>query len=279
MIESYPTVPGVCSITMTAQPWIVCPNRLFGVRPEGASSLEVSLAQKHGLTSPYGIWQEVSLTTTDASGESSKYRFDYVLSDIRWADWSELDQLAWLSSATRREVRSNFQGQPKVPLPVGAPLVAEVMTASTSGSDTARGTDVASAFLSSLGGNFAQGPGINKRQVWARMASQLVAKSELAGTWGGKTYWLIQSSLWDYITSTTALTPPREQPPQNDVNIVSIASFDEDETANFFSYSLPLASAGSQSGDSIYGILHARFSSTIEELHAAMLKKRPVIRP
>ena len=52
-----------------------------------------------------------------------------------------------------------------------------------------------SAFKSLLLGLDYQGPGINKRQVWGRMATQLFAKSALAESWGGKTFWLVQDQL------------------------------------------------------------------------------------
>lgn len=48
-------------------------------------------------------------------------------------------------------------------------------------------------------------PGINYRQVWARMASQLIVKSQAAMDWGGKTIWVLQDLLADYISSSTAL--------------------------------------------------------------------------
>ena len=48
-------------------------------------------------------------------------------------------------------------------------------------------------------------PGINYRQVWARMVSQLIVKSEVGLHWGGKTIWLVQDVLVNYICSSTAL--------------------------------------------------------------------------
>lgn len=48
-------------------------------------------------------------------------------------------------------------------------------------------------------------PGINYRQVWARMASQLIVKSQAAMAWGGKTIWILQDLLVEYISSSTAL--------------------------------------------------------------------------
>jgi hypothetical protein len=50
-----------------------------------------------------------------------------------------------------------------------------------------------------------RGPGINYRQVWARMVSQLIVKSQVGLAWNGKTIWLIQDVLGSYISSSTAL--------------------------------------------------------------------------
>ncbi|MDO8753380.1 MAG: hypothetical protein Q7J80_05760, partial [Anaerolineales bacterium] len=50
-----------------------------------------------------------------------------------------------------------------------------------------------------------EAPGINYRQVWARMVSQLVVKSEVALRWGGRTIWVVQDTLSDYIKATTGL--------------------------------------------------------------------------
>ena len=61
------------------------------------------------------------------------------------------------------------------------------------------------------------GPGINYRQVWARMVSQLIVKSQVGMAWGGRTIWVLQDLLADYISKSTALdlekyisTPPDE---------------------------------------------------------------------
>ena len=40
-----------------------------------------------------------------------------------------------------------------------------------------------------------QSPGVNIRQVWARMASQLIVKSEIANEWGGSAIWVVQDAL------------------------------------------------------------------------------------
>ncbi len=50
-----------------------------------------------------------------------------------------------------------------------------------------------------------QSPGVNIRQVWARMASQLVVKSQIVNRWGGATIWVVQDALTDYIASNTGI--------------------------------------------------------------------------
>ncbi|WP_213999491.1 hypothetical protein [Arsukibacterium sp.] len=84
--------------------------------------------------------------------------------------------------------------------------ILEVMTASTSGSNTEKGTDIKSAYIKMLNGDDYECPGINKRQVWGRMATQLFAKSVLAESWGSKTYWVVQDKLLQNIALTTKLT-------------------------------------------------------------------------
>ena len=72
------------------------------------------------------------------------------------------------------------------------PFVIEVMTASTSGSNRSKRTDIASSFEDAILQRGHEAPGINKRQVWGRMITQLFAKSALAESWGGKALWVVQ---------------------------------------------------------------------------------------
>ena len=66
------------------------------------------------------------------------------------------------------------------------------------------------------------GPGINYRQVWARMVSQLIVKSQVGMAWGGKTIWLLQDVLVNYISSSTALNLSRYIAQHSDeVNILA----------------------------------------------------------
>lgn len=98
------------------------------------------------------------------------------------------------------------------------------MTASTSGSNTEKGTNIASAFEAAMIGNDPISPGINKRQVWGRMATQLFAKSALAEAWGGKTFWIVQDELLSNIERTTQLSVAEiETASQENINFISMA--------------------------------------------------------
>lgn len=79
------------------------------------------------------------------------------------------------------------------------------MTSRTPGGNKHKGTTLPMIFQNVILNRPHASPGINYRQVWARMASQLIAKSEIALNWGGKTIWVVQDVLVDYISATTAL--------------------------------------------------------------------------
>ena len=91
------------------------------------------------------------------------------------------------------------------------PVIVEIMTASTSGGNKRKQTDMQSAFCNAV--LYANGvvpklgnsPGVNIRQVWARMASQMIVKSEVANRWGGCTIWVVQDMLMSYIGKHTGL--------------------------------------------------------------------------
>ena len=80
------------------------------------------------------------------------------------------------------------------------------MTSSTSGGNKKKRTQIGMAFKDALlKGDDHEGPGINYRQVWARMVSQLIVKSQVGLAWDGKTIWIVQDALADYISSSTGL--------------------------------------------------------------------------
>lgn len=177
---------GVCSIRLSGgetseryRDWAVCPRRLLTFEGRGFSDAQRTLGCKIlGLAGfqpgdEIGIWSEITLS--DRS-KNVRYRLDYVL---RKGD--------------------------------DPPVIVEVMTASTSGGNRRKRTDIQSAFCDAV--LYAHGilerrggsPGVNTRQVWARMASQMIVKSQIANAWGGSTIWVVQDSLLDYIKSSTGL--------------------------------------------------------------------------
>jgi hypothetical protein len=102
-------------------------------------------------------------------------------------------------------------------------IIIEVMTSSTSGGNKQKRTQIAMACEDAiLHGMAHNAPGINYRQVWARMVSQLIVKSQVALAWNSKTIWLVQDVLADYISKSTALILPEYLATHLDeVNILS----------------------------------------------------------
>jgi hypothetical protein len=119
-----------------------------------------------------------------------------------------------------------------------SPFIIEVMTASTSGSDKESGTDIASSFTNAILGQEHNCPGINKRQVWGRMATQLFAKSALAESWGGKTIWLVQDQLLKNIELTTRLKFSNTQNSNTStINFLSMSYNSSSQERGFVSFS------------------------------------------
>lgn len=223
--EGRDTVPaGVCSIQPRTgeRPWIVCPRRLLVLGREGMGrrahqDFAESLLLRHsGFPSGtrLGVWSEVKLRHATGAGRARKsfdYTFDYVLMPTRSVELDVIVESTGVGknkllgsgfSLTRRDGVDYVED-----FPHGDPLVVEIMTSSTSGGNKSKRTTVAQAFEDAiLGGVDAHvAPGINYRQVWARMVSQLIVKSEAGVAWGGKTIWVLQDVLADYISSSTAL--------------------------------------------------------------------------
>ena len=170
---------GVCSVEFgNNKSWAVCPRRLFTLAAETPSSQQKRLRDLVLRLAGFQdgdlvrVWSEISLR--DKKGLN--YRLDYVLQK---------------------------QDAP--------PVIVEVMTASTSGGNKSKRTDMQSAFCNAvlhahgLVPELGACPGVNTRQVWARMASQMIVKSEIANHWGGRAIWVVQDALMDYIGAQTGL--------------------------------------------------------------------------
>lgn len=236
---------------------MVCPNRLFALDsvdpPDIRHFAELSPAVQYVLSAmgatpaiaglPIGVWREIAIS--DKRGNKVfDYRFDFIVNPIAEmtvtefaADWS-LDPRP-VARAFRR-ARTLFAAKRTT----GFPIIVEVMTASTSGSDDERGTGMKPAFLSAWDAVMTNSPvvqdapGVNIRQVWGRMASQLIAKSEAGEHWGGRTVWLMQDLLLRYIHDTTGLSRSSETNgttlplPLKAANVISFRLGDEPGEGN-----------------------------------------------
>ena len=218
---------GVCSLQTTERVWIVCPRRLFVLDQGGDQTPHETFCE--GLLRRYspspqaqkaGVWSEVKIKYTedgsDAEEDSEKsfdYTFDYIVCPTRPKPLSEI---AELQEVTERKLETSLSkngytlarrsGRIYVEeYPDGIPLIIEVMTSSTSGGNKSKGTTIQNAFREAILGRDQESPGINYRQIWARMVSQLIVKSQIGKAWGGKTIWILQDALASYISSTTDL--------------------------------------------------------------------------
>ena len=218
---------GVCSIKVqpNERPWIVCPRRLMALsrsaeRPKNTfqATTETRLLSLLGYPAGtrLGVWAEVNLDyKEEVEGQQKKfdYAFDYILSPMGRASQTAIEAATgerW--NYLRRRLHnhgytiSQRDGETFVEdFPVGKPSVIEIMTCSTSGGNKEKRTTISNAFEDAMLGRGHNAPGINYRQVWARMVSQLIVKTEVALHWGGPALWIVQDVLVDYICSSTAL--------------------------------------------------------------------------
>lgn len=173
----------ICAVQSGEDRHIICPNRLFYLSPNGTVKHQRILrlvCEKAGYDAgdKVAYWSEVTINKRDSRNRSFNYRLDYVL---------------------RKASRNGSYGPP---------MIVEVMTCSTSGGNRNKGTDIGTAFRKAIlasGSEPIEAPGVNIRQVWARMASQLIVKSQAALAWNGKAFWIIQDTLADYIAKNTGL--------------------------------------------------------------------------
>lgn len=174
---------------------------------------------------------KVETENDDEEAKSFDYTFDYVLTGLTRRPLTEIAALIGKSVAiTQRVAEANgytlarrngglwIDDFPSDPI-----TIVEIMTSSTSGGDKKKRTQIAMAFEDAIKNGYEHnGPGINYRQVWARMVSQLIVKSQVGIAWNGKTIWLLQDVLANYISQSTALNLEKyisEHP--NEVNILA----------------------------------------------------------
>ncbi len=217
---------GVCSIQLKddESPWIICPRRLLYMGKMANENVlrgttQRILLSKCGFESgtKIGIWSEVKVkySNEDTEEETSAfdYTFDYVLMPIGRVKLSQAIANSGLNAedlekkleASEHTIACRDGEMYVEDFPIGAPVIVEVMTSSTSGGNKKKRSCIPHAFEDCFLGKDHLAPGINYRQVWARMASQLIVKSQAAIAWNGKTIWVLQDVLADYISSSTAL--------------------------------------------------------------------------
>jgi len=191
---------GVCSLRVRdgEQPWIVCPRRLLSLR-ENSSRLNYQNHVKQQLSkhmdlpqgNNYRAWAEVKMkvgtTTDDEQDKFFDYTFDYVIAGSKKLALSDVSKMIGRSEKATQKIAEqngftlakrgdlwieNFPSDPVV--------IVEIMTSSTSGGDKNKRTQIGMAFEDAvLNPANHNGPGINYRQVWARMVSQLIVKSQV----------------------------------------------------------------------------------------------------
>lgn len=298
---------GVCSIQVKpdADPWVVCPRRLLvlgreeaGVRRhQGSSETETIRWLGYVPGTKLGVWPEVRLKYTSVSDRiptSFDYTFDYLImpiasvsqSEIETATqqkWSQLQRILEKSGYAIAKRGSEFIVED---FPTGVPSIIEIMTSSTSGGNKKTRSTIPMAFEDAILDRVHNAPGINYRQVWARMVSQLIVKSEIALNWGGKTIWVVQDLLVDYISTSTALNMRRFLARNtSEVNILSFSykAIAEKHTgvielSNPQLFAGPISSTpanSTQATPSFQDILRAPICPPIEKLLASLIRRKP----
>lgn len=187
---------GICSCwtkrqnETVARPWILCPKRLLVLEPpRPVIPIEVKSAIGIADGTRVRVWAGLKFRSRETgTSRFFEYTFDYLLLPL-----------------------DNTNN------PVGPPYIIEVMTSSTRGGGlTEHMVDV---LLGRPQRNLREAVqsiySPNYRQVFERMLGQFVAKSEIAEHWGGRTVWVVQDVLLDYIEQTTAFDSNRLRGQQN----------------------------------------------------------------
>jgi hypothetical protein len=271
---------GVCSLQLREgeQPWIVCPRRLLSLRSDGQSQYQAHARkqiEKYAqleVGKSYRVWSEVKMkiqtTNDDEEAKSFDYTFDYIITGVgrkRVTDLSRhlgIGEAAIIKNAEANGYTMALRnGEHWIDdFPSDPVVIIEIMTSSTSGGNKNNRTQIAMACEDAIiDPTNHNGPGINYRQVWARMVSQLIVKSQVGLAWNGKTLWLLQDVLANYISSTTALNLSHFISEHSDeVNILAfgygeINSFDADpicklEDSTFYAGPITASSSNDQAG-------------------------------
>jgi hypothetical protein len=116
------------------------------------------------------------------------------------------------------------------------------------------------------------------------MVSQLIVKSEVAMAWGGKALWIIQDTLADYISASTALNLQQFMAKHTDeVNLLSFSYGNQYATAsdvielrlaNLFAG--PISSGGANAAPSFQDMIRTPVCPPLKRLQARLAESKPV---
>ncbi len=304
-------VPGICSFRLheNEQPWIVCPRRLLNYR-EGNNALLQEAVKKQIEESVelmkgerFRVWNETKFKSTVTSGDKEllfDYTFDYIVAGERRMRISAVAEMLKVSEDEARDIAekagltlcARADGLYCEDFPSDPLVIIEIMTSSTSGGNKRKRLTVGQVFedtILSLAGKdvVPGGPGINYRQVWARMVSQLLVKSQIGRAWGGLTFWVIQDVLGEYISKTTALDLAKYLSSiPNEVNVVTAGygknAVKSGRTSKFATlddvkmHSGPV-SAGSYRNGGFVDIVKLGCTPDVSELWKQLLAKKPCL--
>lgn len=239
--------PGVCSLHVKDTKWIVCPRRVFSFSENPVQNYHSSLVKK--IIDDYcklipntktGIWSEIKIKYADSnSNDESKsfdYTFDYIVASVapkKLAEVADEEKVTEKRLKALLEKKGQALGMRNKEIymenyPTGPLNIVEVMTSSTSGGNKKKGTTIQQSFINAIKGEEHESPGINYRQVWARMVSQLIVKSQIGDQWGSRTLWVLQDSLVNYMSKSTDLNLQKLiSEVAKEVNLVSMKFSDE----------------------------------------------------
>lgn len=297
--------PGVCSIQVKdgENPWIVCPHRLFYlgdgmVQTDVVCGIQAKLVEICGFApgTVLGIWREVRLKYREGSGEHGEavfdYIFDYILMPLRRTRIGVAAAQTGLSeSETLQFAKAGgfpvtlISGEKHIGnFPSGDPVIIEAMTSSTTGGKRSDRSGISQAFEDCILKVDHSAPRVNYRQVWARMASQLIVKSQAAVGWGGKAIWILQDLLARYISESTALNLGQfESEVLDEVNILACSYGTERnpvvsegctlDVSDFKLYSGPIRPRGEKDEPSFRDIILAPVCPPRTSLVSALLRK------
>jgi hypothetical protein len=297
-LKDYP--PGVCSLTVKDQNWIVCPRRLFSFGNQNSSGEHFEFINKViydyceiNPRSKFAVWGEVKIKyNEDSNGFEKSFdsTFDYLAAEVgprllkSVAKELKMPEKSLFNKCTKEGiVLSNRDGENYIEYyPLGNLHIIEVMTSSTSGGNKKKGNTIQQSFIDAIKGNDHESPSINYRQVWARMVSQLVVKSQIGKEWGSNTLWILQDVLTDYISKSTSLNLNKliSDIPKG-VNMVSVKYSDDTdqngclklEQSNLFSGEVPF----SESDTDFNRLLQASVVPKQSYVKNKVAIKRPIV--